>query len=331
MDMGDLAEKTTMVIISHLKGKIREDHLYGVLRQRFSLANADEVFNDLEKSPDDADTQAMFRLVLKKYLAAKDHFAKWLESPVAAASERLESLDRPKSSVQNPRKTTGGVSISANADMLTYKLPDGYVDNLFRKLDPAYRYSLREWWFEIQRSFPGYSCYGIFLVLPSDEEAKLYLALYGVELDIISRDSCLIIFLADGDFKRPDIHSSDAWLRTISTHVVRGGSAQVARLFDIEYDSMPCLFLFEDIRSDKHIIINLKGLTAQEIAEKMRTVFSVIEKSILKKQNALVALERYRNNEKLQYAGKSVVTEIRGFVGKTMETAMEAWLNAMIK
>jgi hypothetical protein len=215
----------------------------------------------------------------------------------------------------------GEVTITANARM---PIIGGEITTMRN------HFVLREWWFEIQRRFHDYSCYGIFLILPSDKEVSRYLNEFGVELDTISRNNCLIIFLGDGNFQRPDINSKE-WQATIRKHITLGGSVKIAQLFEIEYAKFPCLVLFEDIRSDKHIMVHLKDMSAEEVAEKLRIIFSVIQRSIPDKQNPLIALDKYRNNEKLQQTGKSIVTEVRGFAGKTMETVMEAIVKATIK
>jgi hypothetical protein len=208
----------------------------------------------------------------------------------------------------------GNITVSANAN----------------KIAIGHRSTLREWWFELQRRFHGYSCYGIFLLLPSDKEASRYLHDFGIELDTISRNNCLIIFLGNGNFKRPNINSND-WQSTIKRHISLGGSARIAQIFEVEYDKFPCLLLFEDIRSDKHIVVSLREMTAEEMAQKLRTIFSVIQKSIADKQDPLQALEKNRNNENLQRVGKSVISEVHKFTGKTMEVIMETWVKSTIK
>ncbi|MEK6575574.1 MAG: hypothetical protein AABZ58_14795, partial [Chloroflexota bacterium] len=56
---------------------------------------------------------------------------------------------------------------------------------------------LRRWWHEIQRLGGRYSCYAIFLVLPSDREAIRYLHEFGKELDLISGEDCLVVEFDD--------------------------------------------------------------------------------------------------------------------------------------
>jgi hypothetical protein len=211
------------------------------------------------------------------------------------------------------RPVTGGANITVGA---------GFIGRARR--------ALREWWFEIQRRFHDYSCYGIFLILPSDKEASRYLYEYGAELDTISRDSCVIIFLSDENFQRPKINSNE-WQDTVKKHISIGGNTKIAQLFEIEYDKFPSLVLFEDIRSNRHVIVSLKDMSAEEIASKLRTVFSVTQKAVSNKQEPLQLLEKYRSNERLHKAGSSIMTGIRNLAGNTMETAIEAWVKATIQ
>jgi hypothetical protein len=67
------------------------------------------------------------------------------------------------------------------------------------------RAQLRAWWHDLQRSEGHYSCYAIFLLLPSDTEAIRYLVDFGQELDVISGNNCLVIALSRHNFKRSKI------------------------------------------------------------------------------------------------------------------------------
>ena len=56
------------------------------------------------------------------------------------------------------------------------------------------RFALREWWHQIRRqSGRPYACCGMFLLLPSDQEAIRYLAEFGDEIDMISGEDCLVL------------------------------------------------------------------------------------------------------------------------------------------
>jgi hypothetical protein len=192
------------------------------------------------------------------------------------------------------------------------------------------RRSLREWWHSILRNAGRFSCYAIFLVLPSDKEAIRYLSYFGKELDILSGENCLIIALSDTEARCPGVRE-ELWQVAIAEYASRGASAEVARRFSIEFDRFPCLVVFEDIRSPKHTLITLKGMAAEEIAERMRVIFSAIEAAISENTDPVAAIQSLRNNELFVEKGKSIVSELRSIAGKTLEAAMEAWIKAGIK
>jgi hypothetical protein len=104
----------------------------------------------------------------------------------------------------------------------------------------------------------------------------------------------------------------------------------MARLFSIPVSDFPCLLLFRDIRSPEHIAANLKGLTALEIAEKMRALFSVIQDASDAQDDPLAAIERQRNQERFRTAGSSIIGHLRSLVGKSLETAIEAMIKATV-
>jgi hypothetical protein len=209
------------------------------------------------------------------------------------------------------------------------------------------RHALREWWHNILRDYENhYSCYAIFLVLPSDKESIRYLADFGTEIDIISGDDCLVIILGKTEFmrsgfdetvQRPTISErlasflEEMWELAVKEHVSKGYSVKIAQLFNIEMNQFPCLLLFKDIRSPNHVIVTLKGMIAEEIAERMRFVFSIIHKAVTNKVDPLDSLIKYQNNDTFQKAGKTILNKVTGFAEKTFETAMEAWISASIK
>lgn len=192
------------------------------------------------------------------------------------------------------------------------------------------RQSLRKWWHQILKDYNHYSCYAVFLALPSNQGAINYLTKFGKELDLISGENCFVVALSDTKFKCSDFNEN-VWCEAIEEHITEGHCIKVAQLFDIGFDTFPCLVVFEDIRSTKHIVIKLRMMTDEEIAEKMQTIFSILQKAIKRKKNPIESLESYSNNEKLQQAGHSIVSQIRSFTEKTFEVAMEAWIKASIK
>jgi hypothetical protein len=192
------------------------------------------------------------------------------------------------------------------------------------------KHSLREWWHEILRTHGRYSCYGIFLTLPSDVEAFRYLTEYGKELNLIASKNCLIIVLGKTDFQRTGFDEG-SWRKLVEEHTSDGYSITVARLFGIKIIDFPCLILFQDIRSPEHVVIKLSNMTAEEIALRMRLIFTTVEDAIRNKKKLLHQLEKQQSIEFIQKTGYSITSKIGGLAEKTFEKAMEAWINATIK
>lgn len=189
--------------------------------------------------------------------------------------------------------------------------------------------SLRDWWHTVLRGHGKYSCFAILLVLPADEEAIRYAADFGEELDSISGEDCLVLVLSDTQVKRSGF-DEDLWRLAVSEQAKKGHSRTVAGLFDIGYDEFPCLVVFRDIRSAEHILVKLKGMTAEEIADQMRTLFTVVHKAVSSEEDPLEAIERYQKQERVRGRTQAVISQLRSLPGKTLEIAMEAWVNALI-
>jgi hypothetical protein len=195
------------------------------------------------------------------------------------------------------------------------------------------RSPVREWWHKNLREHGRYPCYAIILVLPSDTEAVNYLKEFGHELHLISGEKCLIITLNQTQFSIPAFPAFDEtiWEKAMNEHVLSGYSARVAQLLDISFDRFPCLVIFEDIRSSNHVVVTLKDMTAKEISEKLRAIFSVVQEAINDGENPLSAIDRHRNQESFLRAGQTIVGHISNLAGKTFEKAMEAWVKATIE
>lgn len=189
---------------------------------------------------------------------------------------------------------------------------------------------IRDWWHGILRNHGKYSSYAILLVLPSDKETIRYLKEFGKELDLISGKDCLILTFGDSGIKRPNF-GDISWVSTVEGHITKGYSINAANIFNVEFSKFPCLLIFNDARSPEHIIVTLKGLTAEGVAEKLRVVFSTIKRAVQEKGNPLKSLELKRKEESFQRAGNSVLSEIKDFAGKTLEMAMEAIIKSGIK
>lgn len=192
------------------------------------------------------------------------------------------------------------------------------------------RIRLRAWWHQILRDYGQFSCYAIFLVLPSDTEALRYLSEYGKELDLISAEDCLIMVLGKTEFGRFGFEGN-IWEAAIEEYFSDGLSIKVGKMFEIDFDEYPCLLIFQDVRSSRHILTTLRGMDAREIVQKLRSAFSIIHKAISIGKDPLNALEKQRNAENLNKMGRNIVSELRSFAGKTFETAMKAWVEVAIK
>jgi hypothetical protein len=192
--------------------------------------------------------------------------------------------------------------------------------------DPGSRKAL---WHHVLRSHGKYFCYAVFLLLPSDIEAIRFFKEFGKELDMISGKECLVLAFGKTEYKGPEF-DSEIWTAVVDEHIADGISVTLAKIFNIPFTQFPCIVVFKDLRASEHVIINLKGYTAQGIAENSRQIFSVIGKARIEKQDPLMALNFMRNTKKLQKAGLSIISEIRSFAGTTLGTAVEALIKANI-
>lgn len=208
-----------------------------------------------------------------------------------------------------------GSAIGANATVIASTITD--------------RLSLRDWWHDILRVYGRYPCSAIFLLLPSDKEARTYFVDYGKEIDLLSGDNCLVIALSDNDFKSVSF-DNNVWRTVAEEHSDEGHSIKVARLFDIDFTQFPCVVFFNDIRSSDYSIISFKGLAAQEISNKMRSIFSAIQEAVESKQSPVATIRKHKNLEFVKSSGKIAAAKTGSFAEKTFETAMQAWIKALI-
>jgi hypothetical protein len=150
--------------------------------------------------------------------------------------------------------------------------------------------TLREWWHHVIRDYGKFSSYAMFLLLPSDKEAIQYLTEYDKELSLISDKDCLVLVVTKGGYNNKDFEEDNKQL-AIKEYILEGYSVRIAHLFGIKLDTFPCLVVFQDIRSSEHIIVSFKGMTASEIASKIRSIFSIIHSAIIEKQNPLAHVQ----------------------------------------
>lgn len=196
--------------------------------------------------------------------------------------------------------------------------------------DKPDRQSLRKWWHVILRQEGRYKCYSIFLVLPSDKEAIRYLTDFGQEIDLISGKDCLIITLGQTTFNLSEFKAEN-WDEIVKGHANDGYSLKVARIFNIELDKFPCMLIFKDIRTPEYVSVPLRNMTAEEIALKMRIVFSAIHSAIESKKDPLVAVSSKETATGIRQKGQTVAEKMGNLAEKTFEIAMEAWINAAMK
>ena len=224
----------------------------------------------------------------------------------------------------NPYSKT--ISLLARADGAAIAL--AYVEILGNEKN------LREWQHEVFRKYGKSACYALFLVLPSDEDAISYLSKYGIELHQISGDNVLVFAFSKNNYTIPIAQPSFSTLRwesIVKEYVNEGLSIKVANLFNIKYSEFPCVLLFEDIRASQHVMISIKGLKAEEISERIRETFSVIQKAIKNKEKIIAALRKDAMFKNLQSKGYATISTIQALTQKTLEAALIAWAETTVK
>jgi len=191
-------------------------------------------------------------------------------------------------------------------------------------------YPLREWWDEIVRRYGHYPSFATLLALPADEEVIRYQKEFGKELHLITGENCLVITLTELGFMQ---YGSDDKIipLAIDEGVSNGYCLKMADLFKIQFDQFPCLILFRDIRSSDHILITLKGLSKEEVAQEMRELFSVVKQAVKEGKDPLKAVESHSRRQEFADKTKATWSSIRTFVGKTLEKAMQALIEVTVK
>lgn len=195
---------------------------------------------------------------------------------------------------------------------------------------PRGQYSLREWWHQVLRDHERYRCYAFFLCLPSDRDAIEYVTKHRKELDALSGNNCLIIFLSKVGFRRSG-YDKTIWNFAINEHIQEGYSITVANLFKIKYTDFPCLALFGTIHSPKRVVFSFKGLEVDGIARQVREIFTTVQQAVASGKDPVSTLERYQGTERLNKVGLGIFSRLFGFAGKTFEVAMEEWIKASLK
>lgn len=204
---------------------------------------------------------------------------------------------------------------------------------------------LREWWFNLIRRYDKFPTYSIFMVLPMDTAVLDFLAASNTELDLISGRNCLVLALADemiglyGDTtaffeelteEKKEEYKAFIWKSSIREQASKGISLEIAKLFGIKLKELPCMVLFKDIRVSEYVLISLKGLSVEEITQRMRTIFSLLEEAIIHNEDPLEMLVKYQKNEALKKAGTSFISGIKKISAATLEVAFKAFLETTI-
>jgi len=212
--------------------------------------------------------------------------------------------------------------------------------------DTRQRRQMKEWWDSLKDQHGEYPCFGVLLLLPGDEEAFQYIREYAREFDLLSGINCLVIVV--GRFDREPIPSSNdddakgilskeerMFMRKFSLvfedYAYKGNSINVSKLFGKSFDEFTAFIVFRDILSPEHVLINLKGLVADDISATLRRVFSTIDDAISSGKDPLDLIEKRHARDIIQKTGRTVIGTARSFAGQAFQKAMEAWINTMIK
>ncbi len=218
--------------------------------------------------------------------------------------------------------------------------------------------SIGEWWQSVLKEQGKYKCYAILLFLPADRHILKYLdrQAYLQELDLISDKNCLVIISTKEYIKRvgKDKQPVKVWIdketvkergfakvqgpRNIYDEVIepsptefQGYCRVFARIFKITYDQFPCLVLFQNIDSPKHIIVSLQNLEPEKISLRMRNIFTVVENAVMQKKDPLQAIRNYLLKYKILSKKAIAVNDIREFAGISLGYAMQAWINSLFR
>ncbi len=196
---------------------------------------------------------------------------------------------------------------------------------------PLIEKPLREWWHEVVRRYDHYPSYAMLLALPADEEVICYQKEFGKELHLITGEHCLVITLTGLGFMRYGSDDDEVMPLAVEESTSNGYCLKIADLFNIQFSQFPCLILFRDIRSPDHILISLKGLSKEEVAEEMRELFSVIKQAVKEGKDPLKAVESYSKRQEFTDKTKATWSGIQTFVGKTLEKVMQVLIEANLK
>ena len=105
----------------------------------------------------------------------------------------------------------------------------------------------------------------------------------------------------------------------------------MAELLGLELTALPCIILFKSFKSTDYAIVSFKKMTIEQISQKMRSVFSLVNKAVSMKQNPIQVVVKTQSKDTRRQKNKSLIGGIRGFVGTTFKTVVETWITTEIK
>jgi hypothetical protein len=193
------------------------------------------------------------------------------------------------------------------------------------------REGLQDWWHNLLRKHGRFYCYGVFLMLEADLEAFKYVTEYALELNQASGKNCAILGLGDFSDENSGKFDKFEWSIIVYHQLREGNSLKIAELFHIPLTQFPGVILFRDIRSAEYILVKLRRLTAEEIAEKMRGVYQAINQAADAKKDPLEAVRNLRSSDEYRVKTRSIISGTRKVAGQTLETVIEAIIKAIIK
>lgn len=193
------------------------------------------------------------------------------------------------------------------------------------------REHLRAWWHDLLRAHGRFYCYGVFLMLAADKEARKYATEYAGELHQASGKNCAILGLGRVPEQSGEVFDPSAWRQAVDQQVEEGNSLPIAEIFRLPLTSFPAVILFRDIRSSEHVLISLKGLSAEEIAARMRGVYQAVSQAAAEKQDPLRAVGALRRGEAYRVKRRAIISGTRRVAGQTLAAAIEAVIKAVVK
>ncbi len=158
------------------------------------------------------------------------------------------------------------------------------------------------------------------------------------ELHVSSGKNCLIIVLGENYFFTDSLFNEsnarslhELFVYAIDNHITSGDSAILANLIGIKLTDFPCALFFTDIRAKEFVFLPLKGLRNNEISILLRKIFDSINATANKPNDILPSINRLILLENLHSVTTKVPSLLFSLVEKSIETAINAWINAVLK